>query len=96
MMRIWREAGLPDGVINFIPCAPARPRSHAHTRARAYTHTHPDARLGAHGRRRCDGVGASKIALPHPHLAGVNFVGSTATFQRLWRGVAEHIESHRY
>jgi 1-pyrroline-5-carboxylate dehydrogenase len=62
MMKIWKEAGLPDGVINFIPDA---------------------------------GPLASSIALPHKDLAGVNFVGSTGTFNTLWKGVAENLDTYR-
>lgn len=62
MMKIWKEAGLPDGVINFIPDA---------------------------------GPLASSIALPHKDLAGVNFVGSTGTFNTLWKGVAENLDNYR-
>ena len=34
-----------------------------------------------------DGQAVSKVALPHPELAGIHFTGSTATFQHLWRTV---------
>ena len=42
-----------------------------------------------------DGTAISKIALPHPDLAGIHFTGSTGTFQHLWRTVGEHIASYR-
>ncbi len=42
------------------------------------------------------GAGApiSKVAVPHPSLAGIHFTGSTATFHHLWRQVAEGIDSY--
>jgi 1-pyrroline-5-carboxylate dehydrogenase len=61
-MKILKEAGLPDGVINFIPDA---------------------------------GPLASSIALPHKDLAGVNFIGSTGTFNTLWKGVADNLDTYR-
>ena len=36
-----------------------------------------------------DGAAVSRVALPHPALAGIHFTGSTATFQHLWREVAQ-------
>jgi 1-pyrroline-5-carboxylate dehydrogenase len=42
-----------------------------------------------------DGQAVSKVALPHPELAGIHFTGSTATFQHLWRTVGEHITGYR-
>jgi 1-pyrroline-5-carboxylate dehydrogenase len=43
------------------------------------------------------GVGhaVSDVALVHPELAGVHFTGSTATFQHLWRTVAENLPNYR-
>ncbi|HEU5266926.1 MAG TPA: L-glutamate gamma-semialdehyde dehydrogenase [Jatrophihabitans sp.] len=38
-----------------------------------------------------DGAAVSTAAVPHPALAGIHFTGSTATFQRLWRTVADEI-----
>ncbi|MCS6856886.1 MAG: L-glutamate gamma-semialdehyde dehydrogenase [Sandaracinaceae bacterium] len=37
----------------------------------------------------------AQVALASPHLAGIHFTGSTATFRTLWKGVAEHIERYR-
>lgn len=37
----------------------------------------------------------SAVALVDPHLAGVHFTGSTATFQYLWRTVGERIAGYR-
>jgi 1-pyrroline-5-carboxylate dehydrogenase len=37
----------------------------------------------------------SRVALPHPELAGIHFTGSTGTFQHLWRSVGENIAGYR-
>ncbi len=42
-----------------------------------------------------DGSAVSRVALPHPDLAGIHFTGSTATFQHLWRTVGENIAGYR-
>jgi 1-pyrroline-5-carboxylate dehydrogenase len=42
-----------------------------------------------------DGAAVSRVALPHPDLAGIHFTGSTGTFRHLWRTVGENIESYR-
>jgi len=42
------------------------------------------------------GVGTSAgVAVEHPHLAGIHFTGSTATFQHLWQQVGNRIGSYR-
>ena len=41
------------------------------------------------------GRAVSRVALPHPHLAGIHFTGSTGTFQHLWRTVGENIAGYR-
>lgn len=41
------------------------------------------------------GAPVGEVALTHPDLAGVNFTGSTATFQHLWRTVGAAIERFR-
>jgi 1-pyrroline-5-carboxylate dehydrogenase len=41
-----------------------------------------------------DGGPVSKIAVPHQHLGGIHFTGSTNTFQHLWRRVADNIGSY--
>ncbi len=41
-----------------------------------------------------DGVAVSAAAVPHPALAGIHFTGSTSTFKRLWRAVAETIDTY--
>ena len=62
MMKILKESGLPDGVINFVPEA---------------------------------GPMTSSLVMPHKDLAGVNFVGSTQTFNTLWKSVAENLETYK-
>jgi 1-pyrroline-5-carboxylate dehydrogenase len=42
-----------------------------------------------------DGLPVSDVALAHPELAGIHFTGSTATFKRLWRSVAENLDVYR-
>ena len=61
VMKLLQEAGLPDGVINFVPG--------------------PGATVG-------DPVLAS------PHFAGLQFTGSEGTFNHLWKGVADNLESY--
>jgi 1-pyrroline-5-carboxylate dehydrogenase len=41
------------------------------------------------------GRAVSRVALPHPDLAGIHFTGSTGTFQHLWRTVGENIAGYR-
>jgi 1-pyrroline-5-carboxylate dehydrogenase len=41
-----------------------------------------------------NGEAVSRVALAHPKLAGIHFTGSTATFRRLWRSVADHLDSY--
>ncbi|MHC1728918.1 MAG: L-glutamate gamma-semialdehyde dehydrogenase [Syntrophobacteraceae bacterium] len=62
VMKILQEAGLPDGVINFVP-----------------------------GR----GSEAGPPALLSPHLAGIHFTGSTATFHSMWKTVGENIGAYK-
>jgi 1-pyrroline-5-carboxylate dehydrogenase len=62
LVRIFREAGLPDGVINFIPG---------------------------------DGPLIGSLALAHHDMAGLHFTGSNATFNHLWRRIAENLEKYR-
>ena len=61
VMRLLQEAGLPDGVINFLP---------------------------GRGARVGDPVFASN------QLAGLHFTGSTATFQHMWRTMADNLETY--
>jgi 1-pyrroline-5-carboxylate dehydrogenase len=58
LMRVFAEAGLPPGVVNFVPG--------------------PGSVIGG-------------AALAHPALAGIHFTGSNATFNQLWRGVADNL-----
>ncbi|VEL31307.1 unnamed protein product, partial [Protopolystoma xenopodis] len=60
--RIFKEAGLPDGVINFVPS---------------------------------DGPLFGRIISSHPHLAGINFTGSTATYRLLLKLVGSNIDNFR-
>ncbi|ABK53522.1 delta-1-pyrroline-5-carboxylate dehydrogenase [Acidothermus cellulolyticus 11B] len=41
------------------------------------------------------GAAVSEVALAHEDLAGVHFTGSTATFNHLWRRVAENLDRYR-
>ncbi|HVX42721.1 MAG TPA: L-glutamate gamma-semialdehyde dehydrogenase [Mycobacteriales bacterium] len=41
------------------------------------------------------GESVSRIAIPSRELAGIHFTGSTATFQKLWANVGEHISGYR-
>lgn len=58
LMRVLREAGLPDGVINFLPGA---------------------------------GAPVGRVAFQHPDFGGLHFTGSTATFNAMWKTVAENV-----
>jgi 1-pyrroline-5-carboxylate dehydrogenase len=62
LMKLFQEAGLPDGVVNFVPG--------------------PGSVIG-------------REVMQHRELAGVHFTGSNATFNHLWRSVAEHLPSYR-
>src|SRR6516225_1275132 len=42
-----------------------------------------------------NGQAVSRVALPHPDLAGIHFTGSTGTFRHLWRTVGQNIERYR-
>ncbi|MDQ1739634.1 MAG: 1-pyrroline-5-carboxylate dehydrogenase [Pseudonocardiales bacterium] len=42
-----------------------------------------------------DGLAVSEVVLPHPDLAAIHFTGSTATFQHLWKEVANNIAGYR-
>lgn len=62
IFKIMREAGLPEGVVNFIPS-----NSHIFNNTIAYS----------------------------SNLGGINFTGSVATFQTLWRLVAKHLHVYK-
>lgn len=61
IMKVLHEAGLPPGVISFLPG---------------------------------EGADVGDPVLASPELAGIHFTGSTATFRRLWKGVAANIENY--
>ena len=41
------------------------------------------------------GQPVSRVALPHPDLAGIHFTGSTGTFQHMWQTIGQNIASYR-
>nr|CDS27592.1 1 pyrroline 5 carboxylate dehydrogenase [Hymenolepis microstoma] len=57
--KIFREAGLPAGVINFVPT--------------------PGPRFG-------------KVICSNPHLAGINFTGSTNTYRTVLKNIADNLD----
>ncbi len=59
LMKLLQEAGLPDGVVNFLPGS---------------------------------GSVISEVAFKSPHLAGIHFTGSTATFKSFWKLIGENID----
>lgn len=61
MMRLLQEAGLPDGVINFLPG---------------------------------EGPDVGEPVLNSRHFAGLQFTGSVATFNHLWKSVAANLEKY--
>lgn len=63
VMELLIEAGLPAGVINFLPTA--------------------------------DPAAVGDVVLNDEHMAGIHFTGSTATFQMMWRKVAENIGHYK-
>jgi 1-pyrroline-5-carboxylate dehydrogenase len=42
-----------------------------------------------------DGEAVSEVALTDPDFAGLHFTGSTTTFRKLWRTIADHLDSYR-
>ncbi|HEY2766094.1 MAG TPA: L-glutamate gamma-semialdehyde dehydrogenase [Pseudonocardiaceae bacterium] len=42
-----------------------------------------------------DGHAVSEVALADPDFAGLHFTGSTGTFKKLWRTIAEHLDTYR-
>ena len=62
LMKVFKEAGLPDGVVNFIPG---------------------------------QGSTIGKVVTASPDLAGFHFTGSTATFNNLWRQMANNLENYK-
>ncbi|WP_031468512.1 L-glutamate gamma-semialdehyde dehydrogenase [Sciscionella sediminilitoris] len=41
-----------------------------------------------------DGAAVSEVALPDPGFGGLHFTGSTATFKRLWRTIADNLDGY--
>ncbi len=41
------------------------------------------------------GAPVSEVALTDPDFAGLHFTGSTKTFKKLWRTIADHLDSYR-
>jgi 1-pyrroline-5-carboxylate dehydrogenase len=37
----------------------------------------------------------SRVAVPHPDLAGIHFTGSTGVFQQLWQAIGQNIAGYR-
>jgi len=62
LMKIFQEAGLPDGVVNFLPGS---------------------------------GSTIGNVVLNHRSLAGVHFTGGNATFNQIWKTVANNLENYR-
>ncbi|HNW77009.1 MAG TPA: L-glutamate gamma-semialdehyde dehydrogenase [Bacteroidales bacterium] len=62
LMKIYQEAGLPDGVINFLPGS---------------------------------GSMIGDAVLRDKHLTGIHFTGSTATFNHIWKGVSQNINTYK-
>ncbi len=63
IMDLFKEAGLPDGVINLV---------------------------------FADGSVVGNTCFAHPEFAGLHFTGSTSTFQRMWRTIAENMPNYKY
>ncbi|MBN2363493.1 L-glutamate gamma-semialdehyde dehydrogenase [candidate division WOR-3 bacterium] len=62
LMKIFMEAGIPAGVINFLPGS---------------------------------GSTISEVALSDRELSGIHFTGSNATFNTLWKTVAQNLDKYR-
>jgi len=61
LMKIFKEAGMPDGVINFVPGS---------------------------------GSMIGNAVLKNKDLGGIHFTGSNATFNTLWKGVADNLTNY--
>lgn len=61
IMQVLEEAGMPAGVVNFLPG---------------------------------NGADVGDPVLKSEHLSGLHFTGSTATFQHLWKSIANNIEKY--
>ncbi|MEI8201692.1 MAG: L-glutamate gamma-semialdehyde dehydrogenase [Bacteroidota bacterium] len=62
LMKIFKEAGLPDGVVNFIP-----------------------------GK----GSEVGNVVFSHHDFAGLHFTGSTATFNQMWKTIANNLPKYK-
>ncbi len=62
IMKLLEEAGLPEGVINFLPGS---------------------------------GADVGDPVMKSKNLSGLHFTGSTATFQHLWKQIANNIEDYK-
>ncbi|MDR8392491.1 L-glutamate gamma-semialdehyde dehydrogenase [Aliifodinibius sp. S!AR15-10] len=62
VMKLLEEAGLPKGVVNFIPGS---------------------------------GADVGNPVMNSENLSGLHFTGSTATFQHLWKQIANNIEKYK-
>ncbi len=62
LMKIFKEAGLPDGVVNFIP-----------------------------GK----GSEVGNVVFSHHDFAGLHFTGSTATFNHMWKTIANNLPNYK-
>ena len=76
-------------------CGSRRPPSSCPRTTRCGCWRRPGCRPGVINLVTGDGQAVSRVALPHPDLAGIHFTGSTATFQHLWRTVGENIAGYR-
>lgn len=62
IFKILQEAGVPDGVLNFVPCR---------------------------------GPTLGDAIISSPDLACVNFTGSSATFQTMWREIGHNVHIYK-
>jgi len=62
IMKLLEAAGLPEGVINFIPGSGSR---------------------------------VGNIVMDSEHFGGIHFTGSTATFQSMWKTVANNLSKYK-
>lgn len=62
LMKIYMEAGLPAGVVNFMPGP---------------------------------GSVGSEVVLKNKDLAGIHFTGSNQVFKKLWKGVADNLDTYK-
>ena len=87
VMRLLEAAGLPPGVINFVPGDPVEISNALLEEAGMPP--------GVINMVTGDGLNVSKVALADPDLAGIHFTGSTPTFQHLWSEVGANLGRYR-